>query len=73
MKERIKDVLKRVLKLEAVRDDISQKNCGKWDSLSHLNIIVELESEFDITIEPEDIVEMKSLEIIEKNLNKYLN
>ena len=73
MKERIKDALKRVLKLEVIRDDISQKNCDKWDSLSHLNIIVELESEFDITIEPEDIVEMKSLEIIEKKLNKFLN
>ena len=73
MKERIKDALKRVLKLEVIRDDISQKNCDKWDSLSHLNIIIELESEFDITIEPEDIVEMKSLEIIEKKLNKFLN
>ena len=70
MREKIKDILKRVLKLEIVKDDISQKNCDKWDSLSHLNIIVELETEFDITIEPEDLIEMKSLEVIELKLRK---
>ena len=67
MKEQIKEVIMRVFDLESVTDDISQSNCEKWDSMNHLNLIVELEEEFDVSFEPEEIAEMKSLEkIIEK-------
>lgn len=68
MRELIKEILKQVLKLEEVKDDISRSTCSKWDSLSHLNIIVELESKFDMSFEPEDIVEMKSLDVIEEKV-----
>lgn len=69
MREQIKAILKQVLQLEEVRDDISQDSCNKWDSLNHLNLIVELESAFDVSFTPEDIVEMRSLDIIEKKLS----
>lgn len=68
MREQIKEILKQVLKLEDIKDDLSQSTCSKWNSLNHLNIIVELESKFDISFEPEDIIEMKSLDIIEKKV-----
>ena len=42
MRERIKEVLKRVFELDEVSDDISQSNFVKWDSLNHLNLVVEL-------------------------------
>ena len=61
MRERIKEVLKRVFELDEVSDDISQSNFVKWDSLNHLNLVVELEDEFGVSFEPEDIAEMKSL------------
>ena len=72
MKERIKEVLKRVFELDEVKDDISQKTCIKWDSLNHLNLVVELEDEFGVSFEPEDIAEMKSLEAIEMKLKALL-
>ena len=52
MKEHIKEVLVTVLKRE-VDDMTSQANCPEWDSLHHLNIIVELEMAFDISFEPQ--------------------
>lgn len=72
MKERIKKVLKRVFELDEAEDDISQLTCAKWDSLNHLNLVVELEDEFGVSFEPEDIAEMKSLEAIEVKLKELL-
>jgi acyl carrier protein len=68
MNGRIKDVMKRVFGLQEIPDDISQSNCAKWDSMNHLNLVVALEEEFDVSFEPEDIAEMKSLKRIETKL-----
>jgi len=69
MRDRLKEILKRVLELGEVADDISRQNCESWDSLKHLVLIVELEAEFNISIEPEDIVAMNSLGEIEKRID----
>ena len=64
IKQRIKTVISRIFEINVVPDDISQKNCEKWDSLRHLNLVVELESEFGISIEPEEIAVMKTMQDI---------
>ena len=71
MKERIKEVLATVLKQE-VDDTTSQTNCSDWDSLRHLNIIVELEMAFDISFEPEEMGEIKSVSDIERLVKRKL-
>lgn len=73
MKEKIKKVIKKTFNIEEVNDDISSSNCDQWDSLQQLYLVVELESEFNVSIEPEEIAEMKSLLDIERILNKILN
>ncbi len=45
--------------------DINQENINinainEWDSLNHLNLIISIESEFDINIPPEDIPHLYS-------------
>ena len=67
MEEKILFVLKNVLGLE-----LSQQNCDKWDSLRHLNLIVELESEFGVEFDPEEISGMKCFEDIERVLTQKL-
>ena len=62
MKERIEKVIQQTIEINEVSDDISMINCEKWDSLNHLNLMVALETEFDIIIEPEMMVEMRSLD-----------
>jgi acyl carrier protein len=64
MRERIKQIMARVLKTE-VSDAASQTNCTEWDSLRHLNLVVELELEFDVSFEPEEIALMKDINAIE--------
>lgn len=58
------EILKNVFELETVDTTCSQTTCEKWDSMGQLNLVVELESEFDISLEPEEIGEMKSFEDI---------
>ncbi len=68
-KERTKYAIKKALEISEVYENISQQNCSKWDSLHHLNLVVELETEFDISLEPEEIAIMndfnKILEVLE--------
>lgn len=65
MKERILKIISQVLKTE-VDENASQKSIPQWDSLHHLNLVIELEVEFDVSFEPEEIAEMKSVSKIEK-------
>lgn len=59
MEEKIIEILKRVFKEEAIDKTCSQENCKNWDSMNQLNLVIELEDVFGITIEPEEIAEMK--------------
>lgn len=60
MEDKILEILKEVFDLETVDVTCSKDTCEKWDSIGLLNLILELESEFDISIEPEEIGKMKS-------------
>ena len=74
MKERIKKIMASVFLInsETISDEISQLNFEKWESLQHLILIVNIESEFGVSFEPEEIVEMTSLDLIDKYLKKKL-
>ena len=64
MEEKVLEILKNLFELDTVDETCSQTTCEKWDSMGQLNLVVELESEFDVTLEPEEIGEMKSFEDI---------
>jgi acyl carrier protein len=74
MKNDIKKVMASVFLVNEneILDDISQSNFEKWESLQHLMLIVDIESKFGVSFEPEEIVEMTSLESIEKYLVQKL-
>ena len=59
MEEKVLEILKNVFELDSVDETCSQTTCEKWDSMGQLNLVVELETEFDVTLEPEEIGEMK--------------
>ncbi len=64
MEEKVLEILKDLFELDTVDETCSQMTCEKWDSMGQLNLVVELESEFDVTLEPEEIGEMKSFDDI---------
>ena len=72
MEEKVFKILKDVLEMDEVSMNTSQDNCENWNSLRHLNLVSELEDEFDLEFEPEEIAEMHSvnsiIEIIKEKL-----
>ena len=64
MEEKVLEILKNLFELDTVDETCSQETCEKWDSMGQLNLVVELETEFDVTLEPEEIGEMKSYDDI---------
>ena len=59
MEEKILEILKETFELENVDKTCSQQTCPEWDSMGQLNLVAELEDAFDISLEPEEIGEMK--------------
>lgn len=71
----IRQIMSKVFEIElsSISDNASQKDISKWDSLQHLNLIVEIEDQYDISIDPEDISVMITIEKIVEIVNKYKN
>lgn len=70
MEEKILSVLRTVLEDPTIGADCSQENCENWDSLRHLTVCFELEDAFGVQFEPEEMETMKSVEDIERILEK---
>lgn len=64
MEQRILNVLRNTFELENIDTTCSQETCEKWDSMGVLDLVVELETEFNVSLEPEEIGGMKSFKDI---------
>lgn len=54
-----------------VKDDLQYRGIPEWDSISHMVLISELETEFDIEIETDDVIDMSSFHKAQEILEKY--
>lgn len=74
MEQKMKKVFARVLNIPVteVGDGISYNSLKTWDSLKHLELIGELETEFGINIETDDIIAMENFKVAKAIIGKYL-
>lgn len=72
MENKIVEILAEVLECD-VNVETSQSNCDFWDSMHHLNLIVELEDAFELQFEPEEIAEMHSVSAIKRIIESKNN
>lgn len=71
MEQKVIDILKRVFEGYEITIESSAETIADWDSMHQLNIAFEIESEFGISLEPEEINVLKSLQrILELLYNK---
>lgn len=68
MKDKLISILEDILETD-IKDDDSDKNIDSWDSLNHLRIILEIESEFSIKVDHNDIQKLNSV----KDILLYIN
>ena len=63
---RIKGVMAAVFEMpvEMITDDASTDNIEVWDSLRHMNLILALEEEFEITLPDEEVGNLVNFKIV---------
>ena len=72
MDKRLEKVIREVFPIEAdaVDENWTSDDIPDWDSVGHLNLIMEIEKEFNIKIEIEEMFEVEKLGDITKILEK---
>ena len=53
---------------QEVTEDLSQDSVERWDSLGTVNLVVELEKEFDVKFDLMEIVGFKTVGIVKSTL-----
>lgn len=72
MEKKVLKILKNLFELDTIDETCSQSTCEKWDSMMHLNLVVELESEFGVSLEPDEIGQMQSFNDVVRILKSKL-
>ncbi|MBC7538059.1 MAG: acyl carrier protein [Bacteriovorax sp.] len=60
--ERLLDVFNRIFKTKYMLINIAKEKMPEWDSMKHAELIIELQKEFKMKFDIEDVLELKNLE-----------
>jgi acyl carrier protein len=73
--ERIKNVMSVVFEVpvESISNDASTDNIDKWDSIGHLNLILALEEEFNVSIPDEEVGNLVNYKLIELVIHELIS
>ncbi len=52
-------------------DDLEYQSIAEWDSVAHMQLMTELEEEFKIELDIDDIIDFSSFKVGIEILNKY--
>lgn len=71
--DRLKGVLADILKIDAatIGEETSVDTVEQWDSLRHLNLVLALEAEFDVSFTEEQTVEILNYPLIKIVLEEH--
>lgn len=50
---------------------LAYRSIKEWDSVAHMQLIAEIEDEFDVMLETQDVIDMSSFTIAEQILARY--
>jgi acyl carrier protein len=54
-----------------VNEQLLYQSIPEWDSISHMVLVSELESTFDVSLETDDVIDMSSFGKVKEILTKY--
>jgi len=68
--DKLLEILSQVLLLDKdkITDDLRRKDYEPWDSMAHLVVVSEIENEFEIFFEDEEVIELWTVGDIKKVL-----
>ena len=70
--KKLKNILTKILLIDEteISNGMSRKTVKEWDSMTHLMLVSEIESAFEVTMDDEDIMEIQTVADIKKILKK---
>ena len=57
--------------LDSVHDDVSNTSLAEWDSVAHMELILELEAAYGVSVSPQDALDMTDVGAIKRVLSRY--
>ena len=60
-----------MLEAEQLNEELRYQSVSTWDSVAHMNIVAELEDEFDIELEMDDIIDFGTYLTGLETMKKY--
>lgn len=72
LNKRLEDVIRKTFQLNenGIEENWTSVDIPKWDSVGHLNLIVEIEKTFQVTMEMDEMFEIETLGDIQKILKR---
>lgn len=66
MADTIDRIIAKALKIDPdqIRDDLEYGSIESWDSLAHVSLMLQIESEYDVEIDEDTMVELTSVRAI---------
>ena len=68
----LKEIVKKLFKIQKVGIEDSIETIGMWDSMGHMELMAAIERTFNIRIKPEDIINLTSIKALKKYLKERL-
>ena len=56
------------ISIDEVKDDLEYQSIASWDSINHLDLVSNLESEFEVEFDMDDIIAMENVAKIKEIL-----
>jgi acyl carrier protein len=72
-RKRFDELFKRIMKIDQVRDDLAMSNLVQWDSLKHVELLTEIDEEFQVDIDPTQLWKMTNIAGIMEVLSQYVD
>jgi len=73
--EKINTILVKTFKItnDEATMNLSMNNVARWDSITHMDLIVTIENDFHITLSGDDIAEMITFDAIRHIVKTYIS
>ncbi|EPY07899.1 acyl carrier protein [Paenibacillus alvei TS-15] len=73
MEQKLKTIFSETLNIpiERIVDDLEYNSIIEWDSISHMALIAEIDDQFDIMMDTEDVIDLSSFAKAKEILRKY--
>lgn len=69
--EKYREIFKECFQYDGVVDDLEYQQIEEWDSVAHMQLMAELEDEFEIELDIDDIIDFSSFKVGIQILEKY--